>query len=145
VVVVLALTVVAVVVEVQEEVAELVRCAEDPALDRDALPGVDHDGGATVRRTDREAEEAVRGDRHGEDLHAGRVEQPADVADRLVRGEPEGGPRRTRGGDRALLAWARRSGDALEAERAVLAEQLLERVVVGEPAPHLGEDMASGA
>ncbi len=74
---------------VEQQVRQLVCGGEDPALNRDPLPGVHDDGGAAIIFSHAEAEEGVALLVEQQDLDALVLQQAADVADRLLGTEAD--------------------------------------------------------
>ncbi len=74
-------------IQMQHQVTQFVGGREDPALNRNSLPRVDHHGWAAVFDANRQAEEIRGSPANGQHLDPMTLQQSADVPNRLVRPE----------------------------------------------------------
>ncbi len=128
--------------KMQQQVAQFVGCGEDPSLDRDPLPDVDHDRRAAVILRHGQAEEPVVGDAERVHLDAVVLQQLADVADRILWPQPRAAP----GGLGQLLQAFRALGLAGDlgtgkCKPLVLAQQAFQLAVRLQPARHPHQDL----
>src|ERR1700693_1254090 len=124
--------------------SELMCCREDPPLHRDALPGVDDNGGGAILFADGHSEERVARDIGRVNLDPARLDQSTDVSDRVLRTDAQALPRLRC--ERHRVDWLPGvlHDKVCEPELMRLPEEILEVAKVREPACNVIEDPIPG-